>query len=635
MIIKSILVLTTFLSASVMASTDYKAIQESALSTGKSSYSASDLCSSSDTTCASQINNPTQASYYTSSTNSTTISKADSALTSAGTTAYNSSDMAEESAKRDAAEVDPDLTSSSYAILNNYIKDAATNQYAACESGTLGGGLSETTTTCYAETGNSLQCTYSRVQSQTETTVVTETKALSYSISSNTPVTIDNRAYHSLVITLPYSNSTITSIKWSGGCFRRYLPYSHNGTTSYKNELSRVGFGGSYKNSGEAERKGNDYYAEYYDLAWSLNSYVSGTSYTGYISNIGTPYDKAKDTLTCSLPSTVNVTYTRTVPALTWEKDCNTSVLEEYSCTASGKTCTSGAATKTVSGVSYYEDCWQQTENYTCPATDTCSSLETGKSTDELSAGETTCTASKKTCSLTVDGVCIQTLNTETCETKLPDTVDIDCGSASYCSSDDADQSLCTETTDLTSSTSMATALTELSLLKEFGDQFDSTTLKFFKGDADSCSKVVAGTKNCCADSGWATNAGLASCSTDEKDLAVAKGKNLTIKIGEYCAESILGACIRKKQTYCVYTSAIAKITMQAAIDQEGASLGSAKDPDCSGVTATVLGGVDFDKVDYSSIIGNVSVTVPDMSGVSSSVADQVGSDSYSNETSN
>ena len=67
----------------------------------------------------------------------------------------------------------------------------------------------------------------------------------------------------------------------------------------------------------------------------------------------------------------------------------------------------------------------------------------------------------------------------------------------------------------------MAEGLAYMNLLKKAGEDFDADNLSVFKGQGQSCDKTVAGFNNCCTDDGWGQDISLASCSPDEKALAI------------------------------------------------------------------------------------------------------------------
>lgn len=92
-------------------------------------------------------------------------------------------------------------------------------------------------------------------------------------------------------------------------------------------------------------------------------------------------------------------------------------------------------------------------------------------------------------------------------------------------------------------------------------------------------------------DSGWGQDIGLAKCSSDEKALAKAKSNKLTVSVGEFCSKKVLGVCLEKKRSYCQFDSKLAQIVQQQGRNgQLRISFGSAKHPDCRGIT--VIGGL-------------------------------------------
>ncbi|HHP2104829.1 TPA: conjugal transfer protein TraN, partial [Klebsiella pneumoniae] len=87
--------------------------------------------------------------------------------------------------------------------------------------------------------------------------------------------------------------------------------------------------------------------------------------------------------------------------------------------------------------------------------------------------------------------------------------------------------------------------------------------VRAFTGKAKFCKKFAAGFSNCCKDSGWGQDVGLARCSSEEKALAKAKKDKLTVSIGEFCSKKVLGICLEKKRSYCQFDSKLAQIVQQ------------------------------------------------------------------------
>jgi conjugal transfer mating pair stabilization protein TraN len=117
------------------------------------------------------------------------------------------------------------------------------------------------------------------------------------------------------------------------------------------------------------------------------------------------------------------------------------------------------------------------------------------------------------------------------------------------------------------------------SAAEDVRDQNSTIEVKAFTGKAMSCRKAFAGFSNCCKDSGWGQDAGLAACNDDEWQSARRKPK-ITVSVGERCDRQVLGACIQKSQVYCVFDGKLARIIQeQGRRDQLGVKFGSGDSP--------------------------------------------------------
>lgn len=123
-----------------------------------------------------------------------------------------------------------------------------------------------------------------------------------------------------------------------------------------------------------------------------------------------------------------------------------------------------------------------------------------------------------------------------------------------------------------------------------------------FNGTSSSCHSDAVGYSNCCKDSGWGHDINLAHCSEEEKKLGEMKEKGLTVYVGEYCShKTVFGACTEHKKSYCVFQSTLSRIVQTDGRQKQlGISFGSAKHPNCRGLTAEELSQVDFADVDFS-----------------------------------
>ncbi len=102
----------------------------------------------------------------------------------------------------------------------------------------------------------------------------------------------------------------------------------------------------------------------------------------------------------------------------------------------------------------------------------------------------------------------------------------------------------------------------------------------------------------------------MLACDEEEGVLALKRGANLCISLGSYCSHKVLGACITKKQSYCCYNSKIAKIINIAGRTQLGLGFGSAKHPNCAGLTIAQVQSIDFSQVDFSEVIGDLQANI-------------------------
>jgi hypothetical protein len=268
--------------------------------------------------------------------------------------------------------------------------------------------------------------------------------------------------------------------------------------------------------------------------------------------------------------------------------------------------------------------------------TDTCAALP-HTSVDEAhqKVGTVNCVPQSQTCQTQIAGVCIANRVTQTCTTKVEESTDLVCSQPNALTD-------CTrypnepwcKTQTHRSPHDMAHALTSLAIQNAMtcgadpNDKknppecklggFDPKTMRFFGGESKSCGIGALGAFNCCSDSqGWARQIGAHQCNTEEREIAAAKQKHIVIKLGEFCAEKILGACIRKKEAYCVYPSKMARISITAARSQIGKSLGSPEHPNCEGLRKEEFAKLDFEHIDFSEIIGDIKPpTLPNVNAL-------------------
>lgn len=161
--------------------------------------------------------------------------------------------------------------------------------------------------------------------------------------------------------------------------------------------------------------------------------------------------------------------------------------------------------------------------------------------------------------------------------------------------------------------TDMADALSKLQALQEVQEELraegQATSLPLiFKGRSCACTIAFAGFKNCCtAGLGWGVSLGLSGCNGEDKDLAERQKKGLCHEIGTYCAEKVLGVCIRKKRRYCCFPSKLSRIIHVQGRPQVGLSWGSPEEPQCRGFTAEELSQLNFDQLNLREVYADIT----------------------------
>jgi len=96
----------------------------------------------------------------------------------------------------------------------------------------------------------------------------------------------------------------------------------------------------------------------------------------------------------------------------------------------------------------------------------------------------------------------------------------------------------------------------------------------------------------------------LFRCSASEIELGVKRSLKSTHYIGTYCSKKVLGACLKRKDSYCVFNSPLSRIMIEQIRLQQGKGWGSPERPDCSGVTIGDLATVDMESIDLSEWTG-------------------------------
>lgn len=278
------------------------------------------------------------------------------------------------------------------------------------------------------------------------------------------------------------------------------------------------------------------------------------------------------------------------VPRIVWSEVCPFSKAEgamtKTECSEPG-----GNKTVYVEGKPYtlYSACWAYKDTYITQA-------ETEGTCGEYSKNPA-CTIATRQCAYSLDGFCMRENLTYSCESKISGTAMM-CGGHFFCT-----DGSCAQAASGTNNM-FAHAVSQLAAVAAVGKdvaELNDINVKAFTGRGQSCKKFAAGFNNCCKDSGWGADLGLASCSSEEKALGQAKERKLTVDVGEYCSKKVLGVCLEKKRSYCVFDSKLAQIIQQQGRQwQLGIGFGAAESPDCRGISIEELQRIQFDRVDFS-----------------------------------
>lgn len=273
-----------------------------------------------------------------------------------------------------------------------------------------------------------------------------------------------------------------------------------------------------------------------------------------------------------------------------WKSNC-TGILPE--CKKTEEVCIESGGTRLVNGIYTTLPCWKYKLTYLCDTADTC---------------VPNLPIISQTCKSKLMGVCIeydaeQEIEKRTCKENA-----LICGETSFCLEGDCYEPTPTQSQDFSKAASMLAAVS-----KAAEDITDPPLI--FTGKNQRCTIKIAGIANCCKDGGWGTDINITSCSSEEKALGAAQEEQLTIPLGSYCAKKVLGACIRKKRSYCVFDSKLARIIQEQGRPQIGRGFGSAKNPDCSAITPEEMQQMDFSKIDFSDFYGDMqnNTNLPNM----------------------
>ncbi|EHW4468720.1 type-F conjugative transfer system mating-pair stabilization protein TraN [Salmonella enterica subsp. enterica serovar Kottbus] len=354
----------------------------------------------------------------------------------------------------------------------------------------------------------------------------------------------------------------------------------------------------------------------------SKGQILSGTSCSGNGSCTGSVDDRIFNELTSgrttfTLTLVMQVKDRVWIPRVEWVESCPFNkvdgALKDTECTEPG-----GTKTGVMEGKpwSITQSCWAYRDKYVTQSAD--------NGTCQAYVDNPACTLAARQCAFySGEGTCLHEYATYSCESKIAGKVMI-CGGDVFCLDGECDKAQSGKSNDF------GEAVSQLAALAAAGKDvaaLNGIDVRAFTGQAKFCKKAAAGYSNCCKDSGWGQDIGLAKCSSDEKALAKAKTNKLTVSVGEFCSKKVLGVCLEKKRSYCQFDSKLAQIVQQQGRNgQLHISFGSSKHPDCRGITVDELQQIKFDQLDFTNFYEDLmnNQKIPDSGALTEKVKEQI-----------
>lgn len=311
---------------------------------------------------------------------------------------------------------------------------------------------------------------------------------------------------------------------------------------------------------------------------------------------------------------------------------------QALACVEVAKRCVEGAEERVIDGQKVYKDCWRYEVIKECLGErliDRCGNLEDDENCKKVSSNctkwqgeeckeytdsyhckerieQSTCGDYEKKCVLkseecvssAPDGTCLHKEKRYSClDLSKVKQVALDCKVAKYCIGDKCESSTYESDKDFAKAVSALSVLT--SIRKDFIDEEckeGAKNCKVFRGAAHHCRINPLGSRNCCKDKGWATDAKLMGCNESEKMLGKKKESKLCHYVDRYCSKRILGKCIEWKRGHCCFGSKLARIIHVEGRRQLGIAWGTGKNPNCRPLTIEELQRVNFDRMDLREI---------------------------------
>lgn len=277
-----------------------------------------------------------------------------------------------------------------------------------------------------------------------------------------------------------------------------------------------------------------------------------------------------------------------------WDDGC-LGLANTSSCAFQTEQCVSPQATHIIQNIPIARDCWEKEANYRCLG-----NAGTGGGSCKPMRDQG-CEQINSVCLDRTDGGCNKYLQTFRCSTKNCSVTGAICNGKTYCLDGDC------VNTQKQADHDFQKAVAALSAVADAAKQLDQNFI--FKGKDNECDNLILGVANCCRNDGWLVDdVPLVNCSPKEKELGKAKENGTTTYVGQYEDDCALGICVKKSKVYCVFPTKLARIIQeQGRKKQLGRHFGSAKHPDCSGITTEELQQIDFSQIDFKEFYEDIA----------------------------
>ena len=292
-----------------------------------------------------------------------------------------------------------------------------------------------------------------------------------------------------------------------------------------------------------------------------------------------------------------------------WVENCD-GLLQEPSCQFKSKICSQSKETRVFQGTSVTRDCWQEKYNYIChggSGDGNCKTLQ--------SQG---CEQINSLCKEKNSNECTLYQQTYQCPIQsCSSSSNIACGDGSnYCLDGNCVDHRYEQSKDF------AKGVSALSAVADASKQFDPNSLTIFAGHSSECSEIPVGFSNCCTETGWGQDVGLANCPTQAKKLHEAREKGLAVKVGRYCSGSDPFPCLEHSQVFCVFNSKLARIIQeQGRNGQLHIGFGSAKEPNCQGITPDQFKSINLSNIDFQDFYADIHAKTPDLNQIQQKIS--------------